>query len=86
MANVFDITQDQLRENLQGQVPVTFSYRKSNGEIRIATGTLNPFLIPEGMKPKDSSRNVGTNLKYFDLEKDAWRALTQDCSLINIIE
>lgn len=86
MANVFDITQEELRENLQGQVPVTFSYRKANGEIRIATGTLNPFLIPELKKPKETDRNVGSNLKYFDLEKDAWRSLTQDCSLINIIE
>jgi hypothetical protein len=86
MANLFDITQEELRYNLQGYVPVTFSYRKANGEIRIATGTLNPALIPEGMKPKDSSKNFGTNLKYFDLEKESWRALTQDCSLIKIIE
>jgi hypothetical protein len=86
MANIFDITQDQLREELQGQNPVTFSYRKNNGEIRVATGTLNPFLIPELKKPKNTDKNVGANLKYFDLEKDAWRSLTQDCSLINIIE
>jgi hypothetical protein len=86
MANEFDITQEELKYNLRGYVPVTFSYRKSNGEIRIATGTLNPSLIPEGKMPKDSGKNVGANLKYFDLGKESWRSLTQDCSLIKIIE
>lgn len=86
MANEFDITQEELKYNLQGYVPVTFSYRKNNGEIRIATGTLNPSLIPEGKMPKDTGKNLGVNLRYFDLEKESWRSLTQDCSLIKIIE
>jgi hypothetical protein len=84
--NEFDITQEELKYNLRGYVPVTFSYRKSNGEIRIATGTLNPSLIPEGKMPKETGKNMGANLKYFDLEKESWRSLTQDCSLIKIIE
>jgi len=80
LANIVDI--NELRNFLYGDSPVHFSYRKADGEIREALGTLNPSLIPENFKPKDSSRNFGSNLKYFDLEKGAWRSLQMDASIV----
>lgn len=79
MANIVDI--NELREFLRGQDPVHFSYRKSDGTIREAVGTLNPDLIPSKFAPKETSKNVGENLKYFDLEKEAWRSIQLDASI-----
>ena len=83
---MFHISIDELRTNLHGSSPVTFSYLKADGTIRNALGTLNEGLIPDLMKPKDSSFNAGVNLRYYDLEKEGWRSLTQDCSMITLIE
>ena len=73
---------NRLREFLYRDQPLHFSYKKADGAIREAVGTLNPDLIPDKFKPKDSSRNTGTNLKYFDLEKEAWRSLQMDASTV----
>lgn len=85
---MFDISIEDLRKNLHGPEPVNFSYTKKDGSLRKAVGTLNEELIPDKMKPKDSSisEKYGENFKYFDLEKNAWRSLVTDCSLINILE
>ena len=84
---MFEVTIDVLHSSLHGTTPVSFSFMKKDGTMRNAVGTLHMDLIPEGMKPKDSSANfVGDNLKYFDLEKNAWRSLSKDCSLVQIIE
>ena len=83
---MFDISIEDLRRNLQGGSPVHFSYFKKDGSVRNAIGTLNEKLIPEEMRPKDSSTNTGNNLKYYDLEKNAWRSLYIDCSLVTIFE
>jgi len=53
---------------------------------RRAVGTLNEKLIPAEMKPRDSSMNNGGNFKYYDLEKNAWRSLPLECSLVTIFE
>lgn len=88
MINVFDIIKvEDLRELLQNRpTPVHFSYQKVNGTLREALGTLNQNLIPENKKPKESSINFGTNLRYYDLEKDAWRSLVTDCSILKLLE
>jgi len=83
---MFDISIDDLRKNLHGSTPVYFSYFKKDGSVRKAMGTLNERLIPEEMRPKDSSTNNGENLKYYDLEKNAWRSIHSDCSLVMIFE
>ena len=83
---MFDISVDDLRRNLSSSTPVHFSYFKKDGTLRRAVGTLNEKLIPDEMRPKDSSTNYGENLKYYDLDKKAWRSLCIDCSLIQIIE
>ena len=87
--NTFDNNQKELREQLMARpTPVHFTYRKADGTIRDAIGTLRPALIPESKAPKtpNLNDNPSLNLKYYDLQKEAWRSLTQDCSIINILE
>ena len=51
--------------------------------------TLNEFLIPTNQVPKDKeeqTRNLGTNLKYFDVKKAGWRSLVYDCSTVVVDE
>jgi hypothetical protein len=58
---------------------VRFSFRKKNGEIRPAKGTLKMELIPiadhpEGEAGGDAAAAAPSpNQKYYDLEKNAWR-------------
>jgi len=83
---MFYISIDELRKNLKGSTPLLFSYLKKDGTFRKAIGTLNENLIPEEKRPKNSSKNNGSNLKYFDLDKNDWRSISKDCSIIEIIE
>jgi len=85
---MFEIDLDTLYKSLCGSTPVSFSFMKKDGKIRNAIGTLHESLIPEEWKPKDPSINYanGDNLKYFDLEKNAWRSLSKKCAMIQIIE
>ena len=87
MENLFDVKVKDLRELLRERpTPVHFSYRKADGTIREAVGTLRKGLIPESKEPKDLGFNTGDNLRYYDMQKEAWRSLTKDCSLINVLE
>ena len=69
-----------LRERLNNEV-VRFSYEKSNGEIRNATGTL----IKEKCPPiSGCGKPTPSHLQlYFDIEKGAWRCFRKD-KLIDI--
>ena len=55
-----------------------FTYRKSDGSVRRARGTLSQHLIPLCDVPKDSSpasdkkRSVST-FTYYDIDRKAWR-------------
>jgi len=61
---------------------VTFNYRKTDGTIREACGTLKPELLPE-LKIKD--RQFNTDLfVYFDVEKQQFRTFKRD-NFIGII-
>jgi len=87
---MFDIDINKLFENLKGSTPVYFSYLKKDGTRRNALGTLNPKCIPDEFR-LDTSINEdkhfnGTNLKYFDLEKNGWRSLSYDVSTVTILE
>ena len=84
--SMFDVSIEELRTNLLGSSPVHFTYFKLDGASRIATGTLHESLIPEEMRPKDSSVNTGDNLKYFDLDKNAWRSLGKDVKMVTMME
>ena len=57
-----------------------FSYFKTDGSIREATGTLNLELIPEEHRPKGDMSDGAAHepapgvFTYYDLEKKAWRS------------
>lgn len=85
--SAFNISIEELQKQLHGSTGTHFSFLKKDGKFRHAFGTLNENLIPEELRPKDSSAHFnGDNLKYFDLEKNAWRSLSKDCSMIEILE
>lgn len=76
----FEGFRNQLRNGIY-----RFSYFKSDGSIREATGTLNMELIPEEHRPKGENSSplrggrVGSEpapgvFTYYDLEKKAWRS------------
>lgn len=56
---------------------VTFRFRKLDGSIRLATGTLKQELIPEVTE----SRIKPDIQTYFDMEKKAWRCFRKDLLL-----
>jgi hypothetical protein len=67
---------------LMGKCLLTYS--KINGDERVASGTLNRFLIPEDRLPKNnehlengSRKEIPSNdalVHYFDLDVNGWRA------------
>ena len=64
-----------------------FSYFKTDGSIREATGTLNFDLIPSDKLPKGSNEyqpNYET-FPYFDLSRNAWRSFRLD-NFIGFVE
>ena len=56
----------ELRDNI-----VTFKFKKRNGEIRTAHGTLHPDYLPKlrGGAPRPEHQMV-----YYDLDKEGWRS------------
>ena len=63
------------------QGPVQFSYKKKNGEIRQAIGTLHnvaPLLVGSDKFQKDI-----LTLRYYDLEKEDFRSMKMN-NLISI--
>ena len=83
---MFDVDIETLRKSLYSENPIMFTFFKKDGSARTALGTLNENLIPEDQRPKDSSINVGTNLKYYDVEKKGWRSLSYDVSTVQMME
>ncbi len=53
---------------------VRFTFRKQNGEIRQAVGTLRPDLFVQPPKSIEQTEYL-TVLRYYDIEKDAIRSL-----------
>jgi hypothetical protein len=68
------ISHEVLRNRLR-EGAVTFSFRKTDGSLRRALGTLDLTRIPSSGHPKggDAPKGVTT---FFDLEKSAWRAVS----------
>ncbi|MEI6410270.1 MAG: SH3 beta-barrel fold-containing protein [Bacteroidota bacterium] len=50
-----------------------FTFQKQDGEVREAYGTLNSELFQYDHKGSDRAESP-TAIKYFDLEKNAWRS------------
>lgn len=66
----------ELRDNI-----ITFKFKKRNGEIRKAHGTLHPDYLPplRGGSPKPERQMV-----YYDLDKKQWRSF-RSYSFIKIL-
>lgn len=64
---------DTLRERV-----VRFVFLKKSGEFRIASGTLNPSLIPFESHPKGKRKSSKKVLCFFDTDKQAWRCLLRE--------
>ena len=56
----------ELRDNI-----ITFKFRKRNGDVRTAHGTLHPDYLPplKGGGPRPEKQMV-----YYDLDKEGWRS------------
>lgn len=80
VSNPYDFFMKSLHEG-----EVEFEYKKLNGEIRKARGTLNFDMIPTELHPK---ANVDPKINeyvvhYYDLDKNGWRCFIRD-SLISV--
>ena len=64
---------------------VYFEYKKRDGTIRKAYGTLQYNFIPEDKHPKDSLYEY-SNLRFFDLEKKEWRSISKDVKEVDVKE
>ena len=73
MSTVRPISNADLRA-LMKKGKVTFQYKKNDGTIRTATGTLNDSLITQKSRGgRNTTKDAGYST-YFDLEKRGWRA------------
>ena len=75
-------------KTMLGEGIVTFTFKKTNGETRTATGTrvLNPAIamgFTEDDKPKGIRKEVPGVITFWDIDKGAWRSVRED-SIISI--
>ena len=63
-----------------------FEYKKKDGTIRQAYGTLQFTYIPENMQPQDKEmKKEYANFRYFDLDKNAWRSIGSDVAEVRVL-
>jgi hypothetical protein len=80
------MTIEQLKEQLH-KGPVKFSYRKKDGSVRTALGTLNGGFIPEEHVPKDAGYAAPDNVqRYYDLNSQGWRSFLIENLLNEVAE
>lgn len=54
---------------------VEFQYKKKNGELRTAHGTLSEEFIGEDNMPKGTGIDVSDNvIRYYDIDSKGWRS------------
>lgn len=69
---------ERLKRLLKNGV-VEFSYKKKDGSLRKAKGTLKDELLPETDKGDERKRNLSKDcFYYFDLKKDDYRCFLRD--------
>lgn len=56
--------------------PVKFAFRKKDGSLRLAYGTLDMKDIPSDQQPKSGNEASPKILPFYDLEKFAWRSVS----------
>ena len=66
-------------KSMLAEGPVTFSFKKLNGETRKMTATTNPSFIPEN---KEIIQNNSTSFRVYDLEKKGYRAISVDAEIM----
>jgi hypothetical protein len=66
-------------KSMLAEGPVTFSFKKLNGETRKMTATTNPSFIPEN---KEIIQNNSTSFRVYDLEKKGYRAISVDAEVM----
>lgn len=66
-------------KSMLAEGPVTFSFKKLNGETRKMTATTNPSFIPEN---KEIVQNNSTSFRVYDLEKKGYRAISVDAEIM----
>lgn len=69
------IDKEALRALLREGV-ITFAFRKLDGTLRTAIGTTNLTLIPEDLRPNGRGTSTEASVRFFDVEKRAWRSLS----------
>ena len=58
---------------------VEFSYKKKDGSVRKAKGTLKDELLPETDKDDERKKNLSKDcFYYYDLKRDAFRCFLKD--------
>ena len=78
----FEVNINDFKNALRKGV-VNFKYKKKNGEIRDAKGTLNVEIMGEENTPKGTGCDiVDTNIRYYDLNSEGWRSFIAE----NLIE
>ncbi|MFA5153262.1 MAG: SH3 beta-barrel fold-containing protein [Clostridia bacterium] len=78
------ITLDELK-NLLHEGKVSFEFIKKDGTNRKTLGTLKEEFIPAEKKPKSESKRKSSNLRFFDLNKNAWRSVYNGTEKITVI-
>lgn len=78
----FETNIDDFKNALRKGV-VEFKYKKKNGEIRDAKGTLNIDVMGNDNAPKGTGYDIiDTNIRYYDLNSEGWRSFIVE----NLIE
>lgn len=75
MAALSQITHEDLKTRLRAG-SVKFYFRKVNGELRIAMGTLDLGRVPLSGQPKGGNGPARCT-SYYDLEKGHWRSISE---------
>lgn len=65
---------NDLRHNMKHSI-VSFSYRKKDGSLRNAKGTLSESIIKDrgGEMPKGTGETPSDTFPYWDIEAEGWR-------------
>lgn len=81
------MTKKEIKERLHSDKPVTFSYIKKNGELRVAKGTLNVNVMGEENAPsgKIDTINEANTIRYYDILAEGWRSFLVD-NFVEFIE
>lgn len=66
---------EDLRRKLRNG-SVRFAFRKKDGSLRLAYGTLDLTKIPETDHPRTGNEASPLILPFYDLEKFAWRSIS----------